>query len=62
VALLIHISHSNFIERKEAVPMSSFGPRRWQRFPSSATLLTIGALVVLSIFVIWGTVGFIAAP
>lgn len=42
--------------------MSSFGPRRRQRFPLSATLLTIGALVVLSIFVIWGTVGFIAAP
>lgn len=32
------------------------------QFPSSATLLTIGAYVVLMLFVVWAIVGFIAAP
>ena len=42
--------------------MSSFrlGPRH--RFPSSATLLTIGAFVVLLLWLVCGIVGFIATP
>jgi|GEM_PF-5164527 len=42
--------------------MSSFRPRPRHRFPSSATLLTVGAYIVLVLFVAWGIVGFIAAP
>lgn len=42
--------------------MSSFDRRPRHRFPPSATLLTIGASVALTLFVVWAIVGFIAVP
>ena len=42
--------------------MDAFRPRSRQRFPASATLLAIGAYVALVLFVVWGIVGFTAAP
>lgn len=41
--------------------MSSFRLSPRYRFPSSATLLTIGAFVALLLWLVWGIVGFIAA-
>ena len=42
--------------------MSSFRLRPRHMFFSLATLLTIGAIGALLLFLIWGIIGFVAAP